>query len=119
MLYKAFRVTGESNKTIFDSGLVSTIEEPKRISAILINVSAYHNNTLEGWIETTRILSIPDDICNTSDTSLVITGVISTSKLIRIPIDQDITPGRIFKIAINCGADVTHIDGSYEYEPIT
>lgn len=119
MLYKSFRVTGESNKTIFDSGLVSTLEEPKIIRAILINVSAYHNNTLEGWIGTTRLLSIPDDICNTSDTSLAITGVISTMKLLRIPIDEEIKPGVIFKIAINCGADVTSIDGSYEYEKVS
>ncbi|GAI69352.1 unnamed protein product [marine sediment metagenome] len=119
MLYKSFRITGEANKTIFDGGLISTVEEPKRLRAILINVSAYHNNTVEGWIETTRILDIPDDICNTSDTSAAITAVISTTKLVRIPIEQDIKPGRIFKIAINCGADVTSIDGSYEYEPIT
>ena len=119
MLYKTFRITGEANKTIFDSGLVSTIEEPKKIRAILINVSAYHSNTIEGWIETSRILQIPDDICNTSDTSLAITGVISTNKLIRIPVEEVIKPGLAFKIAIHCGAVVTHIDGAYEYEPST
>ncbi|MBA7609460.1 hypothetical protein ES703_16651 [subsurface metagenome] len=119
MFYKSFRITGEANKTIFDGGLVSTIEEPKRIRAVLINLSAYHNNTIEGWIETTRILEIPDDICNTSDTSLAITGVISTTKLIRIPIEEDIKPGLAFKIAINCGADISHIDGAYEYEKVS
>ncbi|MQY78104.1 MAG: hypothetical protein GH151_02750 [Bacteroidetes bacterium] len=118
MLYKSFRITGEANKTIFDSGLVSTVEEPKKIMAILINVSAYHNNTVEGWIETTRILEIPDDICNTSDTSGAITAVISTTKLIRIPIEEDLKPGMTFKIAINCGADISHIDGAYEYQPV-
>lgn len=119
MLYKIFRITGEANKTIFDSGLISTVDEPKRIKAILINVSAYHTNTIEGWIETNRILEIPDDVCNTSDTSLAITGVISSNKLIRIPIEENIPPGMIFKIAINSGTEPTHIDGSYEYEKVS
>ncbi|MBA7522313.1 hypothetical protein ES705_14431 [subsurface metagenome] len=119
MFYKLFRVTGEANKTIFDSGLISTVDEPKRIRAILINVTAYHASTIEGWIETNRILEIPDDVCNTSDTSLAITSVISSNKIIRIPIEENIPPGMIFKIAINCGTDAVSIDGSYEYEPIT
>lgn len=119
MFYKLFRVTGESNKTIFDSGLISTVDEPKKINAVLINVSAYHAATIEGWIETNRILEIPDDICNTSDTSLAVTGVIASNKLIRIPINEIIPPGRIFKIAIRCSTDVTSIDGSYEYEKVS
>lgn len=119
MFYKLFRVTGEANKTIFDSGLISTVDEPKKIRAILINVTAYHASTIEGWIETNRILEIPDDVCNTFDTSLAITGVIASNKIIRIPIEENIPPGMIFKIAINCGTDVVSIDGSYEYEPIT
>ncbi|MBA7713694.1 hypothetical protein ES703_122701 [subsurface metagenome] len=119
MFYKLFRVTGQANKTIFDPGLVSTVEEPKRIRAILINVTAYHASTIEGWIETNRILEIPDDICNTSDTSAAITGVISQTKLIRIPIDETIPQGQIFKIAINCSTDIVSIDGSYEYEKVS
>ncbi|MBA7607721.1 hypothetical protein ES703_14887 [subsurface metagenome] len=119
MFYKLFRITGEANKTIFDSGLMSTIDEPKRIRAIIINVSAYHTNQIEGWIETNQILVIPDDVCNTSDTSLAITAVISTNKLIRIPIEENIPPGIAFKIAIKCGAVPSNIDGSYEYEITT
>lgn len=119
MFYKLFRVTGEANKTIFDSGLISTVEEPKRIRAILINCTAYHAATIEGWIETNRILEIPDDVCNTFDTSGAITAVISTNKLIRIPIEEDIPPGMIFKIAINCATDIVSIDGAYEYEKVS
>ncbi|MBA7642991.1 hypothetical protein ES703_50701 [subsurface metagenome] len=119
MFYKLFRVTGEANKTVFDGGLVSTVEEPKQIKAILINVTAYHSATIEGWIETNRILEIPDDVCNTSDTSGAITGVIANNKLIRIPIDEDISPGLAFKIAIRCATDIVSIDGSYEYEIVS
>ena len=119
MFYKLFRVTGSPNKTIFDDGLISTVEEPKRIRAIIINVNSYNNNTIEGWIETNRILEIPDDCCSTNDYLISASYFRPTNKMFRIPIDEEIKPGMIFKIAINCGAAVTNIDGSYEYEPIS
>lgn len=119
MFYKSFRVPGQSNKTVFDSGLISTVEEPKRIRAVLVSVSRYKASTVEGWIETTRILSIPDVILNTADTSNSTDTMRSTTKLIRIPIEEEIKPGMIFKIAISCGADPVDVDGSYEYEPVT
>ena len=119
MFYKLFRVTGIANSTIYDGGLISTVEEPKRIKAILINVSNYNNNTIEGWIETNRILEIPDDCCSTIDSTGTATYYRPTTKMFRIPIDEEIKPGMIFKIAIRCGAALTNIDGSYEYEPIS
>lgn len=119
MFYKLFRVTGDANKTIFDDGLVSTVEEPKRIRAIIINVSTYNNNSVEGWIETTRILAIPDDCICTIDFTNTATYYRPTNKMFRIPIEQDLKPGMTFKIGINCGAALTNIDGSYEYEHTT
>ncbi len=119
MLYKVFRVTGEANKTIFDDGLVSTVEEPKRIRAIIISVNTYNGNTLEGWIETTRILQIPDVCCSTHDYLIAASYFRPTDKMFRIPIDEEIKAGLAFKIAINCGALTTNIDGAYEYEPVS
>lgn len=119
MFYKLFRVTGESNKTVFDTGLISTVEEPKRIRAILIDVNSYHGNTIEGWIETNRILQVPDEVCATSDYLVAASYFRPTNKIFRIPIEENIPAGSIFKIAINCGTDITHIRGSYEYETVT
>lgn len=119
MFYKLFRVTGEANKTIFDDGLISTTEEPKRIRAIIINVNTYNNNSIEGWIETTRILAIPDDCLCTIDTTNTATYYRPTNKMFRIPIEEDLKVGRTFKIAVNSGAAPTNIDGSYEYEHTT
>ncbi|MBA7522549.1 hypothetical protein ES705_14668 [subsurface metagenome] len=119
MLYKSFRITGLANKTVFDGGLVSTVEEPKRIRAILIDVDSYHGNSVEGWIETTRILEIPDECCSTSDYLIGASYFRPTVKMNRIPIEEVIKPGMTFKIAINCGAATTNIRGSYEYEPST
>lgn len=115
MFYKSFSVTGDANKTVMDSGLISTIEEPKTIKAILIDVSIYQGNILEGWIETERILSIIDRVLNTSYIVAAAHCAVSTSKLFRIPIDEPIPPGMIFKIGINCGAASSNISGAYEY----
>ncbi|GAG22054.1 unnamed protein product, partial [marine sediment metagenome] len=52
--YKAYAVAGTINITELDAGLVSETEEPKRIEAILINISAYEGNMVEGWIGNTR-----------------------------------------------------------------
>lgn len=113
MLYKSFSVTGVANVTTFDDGLISSIEEPKIIRAILITVSKYRGNILEGWIETNRILEINDQVLNSLDDSQ---GV---NPIVRIPIEEVIKPGMIFKIAINCGATPTNIYGAYEYELTT
>ncbi len=110
MFYKSFSVTGVANVTTFDTGLISSLEEPKKIRAVIISVSKWRSNNVEGWIETNRILEINDYVLNTSDSENQ--GV----AIIRIPIDEIIKPGMIFKIAINCGATATNIFGAYEYE---
>ncbi len=115
MFYKSFFVTGEANKTVMDSGLVSTLEEPKIIKAVLIDVSSYQDNIIEGWIETNRILSIYDKVLNTSYFVALEGAFHSTNKIIRIPIDELIKPGMIFKIGINSGAIPSNICGAYEY----
>lgn len=119
MLYKAFSVTGVANVTTFDSGLISTVEEPKKIKAVLINVSKYKANVLEGWIETSRILEIYDYVLVTSDDSGGAGAYAASGRIVRIPIDEVIKAGMIFKIAINCGATSTNIHGAYEYEIAT
>ncbi|MBA7525356.1 hypothetical protein ES705_17507 [subsurface metagenome] len=119
MFYKSFRVNGLANKTVFDDGLVSTVDEPKRIRAIIISVSTYNDNDIEGWIETTRILSIPDTCFATHDSTAAATYYRPTEKLLRIPIEEDLTPGKTFKIGIKCGALTTDLDGSYEYEIVS
>lgn len=119
MYYKAFNVTGVPNKTEFDDGLVSTVDEPKRIRAVIISVSQWRTNILEGWIETNRILEINDMVLNTQEEYGGANAYPSTMKLLRIPIEENIKPGMIFKIAINCGTNASNIYGAYEYELTT
>ncbi len=119
MFYKSFFVTGEANKTVLDSGLISTVEEPLSIIAVLIDVSSHQDNVIEGWIETNRILSIYDRVINTSYCLAGEFACLSNNKIIRIPINEAIKPGMIFKIGINSGAITANISGAYEYVKTT
>ncbi len=119
MLYKSFTVEGIENKTVFDSGLISSIDEPKRLRAVIISVSEWQTNVLEGWIETNRILEIVDLVLNTQHEYGAANAYPSTTKLLRIPIEENIPPGMIFKIAIRCGTNASNIYGAYEYEITT
>ena len=119
MYYKAFSVTGVVNSTVLDGGLVSLVEIPVHIDAILITVQDWQGNTIEGWIGNERILEIPDYILD-SDADLGAANFpVSSTKLIRIPVDHDIPAGQIFKIGINCGATAANIFGSYEYTKLS
>lgn len=116
MLYKSFIVVGEENKTKLDPGLISTVAEPKTILAVHVSVDAYQDNILEGWIETKRILEIPDRLLNTDFKIGSADAYQSTTKIIRIPIDEPIPPGMIFKIGLRCAGTLSTLTGCYEYK---
>ena len=116
MYYKELHVTGVENTTTYDEGLVSTEIEPKRITAILINVSVHEGNVIEGWIGTNRIMAVYDYVFNTIECSAANVSPFATNRIGRLPIEQDIKPGQTFKIAIRCGIDFSVIHGAYEYE---
>ncbi len=114
MLYNSFDVTGVANVTTLDEGLVSLVEEQYRIKAILITVSIWAGNVIEGWVGTHRIIEIQDQVFDSMDD--IATMPVATNKINRIVIDEVIPKGQIFKIGINCGAVATDIHGAYEYE---
>jgi len=115
MFYQRFDVVGVVNTTVLDAGLVSTVEEPKHIDAILIDVSAYEDNIIEGWIGNLRIMEVSDYVLGSRDLAAADTPFASTNKIVRLPVDQDINAGQIFKIGVRSGAVANDITGSYEY----
>lgn len=115
MYYKRFAVTGIANTTVLDAGLVSLVGEKYHIKAVLITVDQYFNNIIEGWIGTQRVLEVPDYIFDTFDFTAATINCVSTTKIIRLPIELDIPEGQIFKIGLNCGANLSLLYGSYEY----
>jgi len=115
MYYQAFDVVGVINTTTLDAGLYSTTEEPKRIEAVLVDVSTYQGNYIEGWIGNTRVLEIPDYVLNSRLAAGAADAYASTIKMVRVPVELDIPTGQIFKIGVRCGAVANNLDGSYEY----
>ena len=115
MYYKGFTVVGVANVTTADAGLVSLVDEPVRIEAVLINTDATEGNWIEGWIGTERVMEIPDYCLDTQEESAGATDPFSGTKIGRIPVEMDIAPGQIFKIGIRCGAVLRTLYGAYEY----
>ena len=118
MYYKELNVTGVVNVTTLDEGLPSLVKEPTRIIAILINLSAYEGNVIEGWIATERILAIYDYIFDTQDETAGATAPYSATKISRVELNMDIPPGQLFKVGVRCGATANNIFGAYEYQKI-
>lgn len=116
MLYKGFNVTGVTNVTTLDAGLVSLVEEPVTIRAIIINTDTTEGNIIEGWIGTERVLEIYDYCLDTQEETTGATAPFSQNKIGRLPIEILIPPGQIFKIGVRCGATANDLFGAYEYE---
>jgi len=115
MYYKSFNVVGVINITTLDDGLVSEVGEQKHIDAIIINVSTYEGNTVEGWIGNKRVLEVRDEVFDTEEDLGAANFPYSTNKINRLPVDLDIAAGQIFKIGINCGGVASNVRGAYEY----
>lgn len=116
MYYKELQVDGLLNTTQYDEGLVSPDANPVKCVAVLINVSAHEGNVIEGWIGTERILAVYDYVFDTQELGVAATPPISQSKMIRLPVEENIPAGQIFKIAIRSGGTASNIYGAYEYE---
>lgn len=119
MYYKAFHVAGVVNDTVLDDGLVSLVEEPRRIKAVIINCDTTEGNVIEGWIGTDRVLEIYDYNLDTQEESAADTPPFSSTKIGRIPVEIDIPAGQVFKVGVRSGAVANDIYGAYEYVPVT
>lgn len=118
MKYQGFTVTGVANTTVLDAGLVSTVEEPRKIHSVLLCVTAYESNVIEGWIGNERVMEIYDNVLDTIEDLGAANFPYSTSKKGEIILDLDITPGQIFKIGVRSGAVLSSIEGSYAWLPV-
>ena len=118
MLYKAYNVTGVVNVTTLDDGLVSLVEVPVHVNAVIINCDTHEGNVIEGWIGNKRVVEIYDYNLDTQEESAADTPPFSSVKIGRLPVDLDIPPGQIFKIGVRCGAVANDLYGSYEYVEI-
>jgi len=117
MFYQSFHVNALALVTTLDAGLVSKVEAPVHVNAIIINTDTTQGNVIECWIGTKRVCTIYDYNLDTQ-VEAAVAGV-STVKIGRLPIDLDIPAGSIFKVGSNCGAVGHHLYGAYEYTETT
>lgn len=118
MYYKAYTVVGVVNITTLDGGLVSLVDDPVIIDAVIINVDTYEGNVIEGWIGTERVLEIYDYCLDTQDETAGATAPYSNTKMGRIPVNIPVPAGQIFKIGVRCGAVANDLFGAYEYSKV-
>jgi len=114
MYYQAFHVNALALVATLDAGLVSKVEAPVHVNAIIINCDTTEGNVIECWIGTKRVASIYDYCLDTQEEAVGFTGF-SVTKIGRLPIDLDVPAGSIFKVGSNCGAVGQHLYGAYEY----
>jgi hypothetical protein len=115
MLYKGFLVEGIATETVLDDGLVSLVDIPVHINAVLINTTTHLGNVIEGWIGNRMVLEVYDHIFDTQEETAADTNPLSSTKIIRLPVEMDIPAGQTFKIGIRSGAAESDICGAYEY----
>ena len=113
---KYFKVTGENNATVYDTGLSSSAEAPKRLKSILINVAAREGNKIQGWLEREKVFELPDALIDTQELTGADTFPLSMNALNEIPVGVDMPVGTTFKVAIDSGATKSDLYGAYRYE---
>lgn len=116
MYYQELTVVGVINITTLDAGLVSPVEKPRTIKAILIDVDTHEGNVIEGWIGTERVLAVYDYVFSTREEAVAFTAL-NVNRIIRLPVDLEIPAGLIFRVGVRCGGVANDIFGAYEYVP--
>jgi len=114
--HHTFKIIGAVNTTTFDAGLESTEKEKKRLLSILVQVSGYQENDIEGWIEKTKVFSVKDKLIDTIASTGSINMQHSAQRINEIPVEVDLAVGERFQAAIKCGATASDLIGAYVYE---
>ena len=114
--FQGFRITGVANKIVYDEGLKSTPTQKKRLLSVIIQVSSYQDNDVQGWYMQEKIFDIPDKLLDTTEREADANTNKSMMRLNEIEVGIEIPVGEIFKVAIKCGAATTDVVGAYRYE---
>ena len=117
--FKYFKVTGENNKTVYDAGLTSSAEAPKRLIGVMINVAAREGNKIQGWLEREKVFELPDHLIDTQELVGSDDFPMSMNALNEIPVGVDMPVGTTFKVAIESGGTKSDLYGAYRYEIVS
>jgi len=115
--FKHFHITGVAGTTVYDSGLISSAEAPKRLKSVMINISVHDGNKIQGWLEREKVHDIPDYCVDTQEVTAADVQPLSMNKINEIPVGVDMPVGSTFAEAVEC-AGACHVFGAYRYEII-
>jgi len=117
--FQYFSITGVANSTVYDDGLESSKENPKRLLSVIVQVSAYQGNKIQGWLEREKIHELPDKCLDTEEEGSTDKISKSFNRLNEIEVGHDIPVGSTFKMAVESGATGNDLVGAYRYEITT
>lgn len=114
--FQKISVTGVANTTVFDDGLESSKENPKRLLSVILQVDSYGGNDVQGWHEREKIFELPDKVidCPQEGTSNKVPK--SFNRLNEIEVGMDLPVGSTFAVALQCGANTAELVGAYRFE---
>jgi len=104
---------------VYDDGLTSSAEAPKRLIGVMINVVAREGNKIQGWLEREKVFELPDALIDTQEVVGAVTMPMSMNALNEIPVGVDMPVGTTFKVAIESGATKSDLYGAYRYEIVS
>ena len=111
-----FKVTGATNTITYDAGLQSTAAEKKRLLSISIIAGGITDNQVQGYHERAKVFDIPDRLIDFEGDAYNTDAAKPGARINEIEVGLEIPVGETFKVAIKCGAVLTEIWGTYNYE---
>ena len=115
--FHLFRITGIENTITYDTpGLQSSLENPKTLKSIMVQVSAYQDNDVQGHHEREKIFDLPDSLIDTDEEGSTDKISKSFNRINEIPVGLKMPAGTSFQAAIRCGGTNTDLVGAYRYE---
>ena len=114
-----FFVQGVINNIIYDTGLLSTQSEKKRLLGVSIIASLVLGNDIQGYHERAKVFDIPDRLIDVEIDAFTTNLSKPGARINEIEVGLDIPVGETFMVAVKSGAAASAIYGTYNYEIIT
>ena len=115
---QAFHIAGVANTITYDTGLLSTQAEKKRLLSVGLIVDEVAANQVQGYHERAKVFDIYDQLIDVETTAGATDKKKPGFRINEIEVGLDIPVGETFKAALKCAATATDIYGHYNYEII-
>lgn len=114
--FKKFKIAGVADTVTHDVGLTSTKENPVRLLSVIVQVSAYKESDIQGWLEREKVFELEDFLLDTKEEGTSERMSRSFNRLNEIEVGHDIPVGATFTVALSCATNTIDLRGAYRYE---